>query len=85
MDSRIAEGVRKVLEKILQIKQIDETANFSQAYQLDSLSTLELIAELENELEIRIPNEAVLKISSFREAVRVLEELQNQQKRGLVQ
>lgn len=76
---QIAQKATKLIEKIMGIENIKADANFSQDYGADSLRLLELVAEIENELGIRIPNDRLSQFTTLKRTIEILEDLNQKQ------
>lgn len=57
--------------------QINESTSFVNDLGADSLDTVELVMELEEEFDINIPDDAAEKIQTVGQAIKYIEEAQN--------
>lgn len=57
--------------------QISETTSFVNDLGADSLDTVELVMELEEEFDVNIPDDAAEKIQTVGQAIKYIEEAQN--------
>lgn len=70
-----AEVQRIIVDKMgVSADQITEAASFTNDLGADSLDTVELIMELENKFDIRIPDEDAEKIATVGDAVKYIAE-----------
>jgi len=58
-------------------EQINDTTSFVNDLGADSLDTVELVMELEEEFDINIPDDAAEKIQTVGQVVKYIEEAQN--------
>jgi len=71
--------VRAIVADKLSISedQVTETASFIDDLGADSLDTVELVMELEEEFDINIPDDAAEKIETVGQAIKFIEEAQS--------
>ena len=76
--SDVAERVKKVVVEHLGVDEdkVTESASFIDDLGADSLDTVELVMELEEEFEINIPDDAAEKIQTVGQAVEFIEKHQ---------
>ena len=77
-DKPIEERVKEIIVKELSVnpEQVTPTASFIEDLGADSLDTVELVMELEEEFEINIPDDAAEKIQTVGQAVEFIEKHQ---------
>ena len=76
--SDIAERVKKIVVEHLGVEadKVTESASFIDDLGADSLDTVELVMELEEEFDINIPDDAAEKIQTVGQAIEYIEKLQ---------
>ncbi|MEI4220353.1 MAG: acyl carrier protein [Candidatus Dasytiphilus stammeri] len=79
MNNNIEERIKKVLSKQLKIKQekILNNHSFVKDLRADSLDTVELFMELEEEFNIEIPDEEAEKITTVQAAINYVNNIIN--------
>ena len=77
--SDVAERVKKIVVEHLGVEaaQVKEEAKFIDDLGADSLDTVELVMELEEEFDITIPDDAAEKIQTVGQAVQFIEASQS--------
>lgn len=72
----ITEKVKSIILDKLDVEEADITddASFVESLGADSLDTVEMIMELEDEFNIEIPDEAAEKLSTVGDAIRYIQE-----------
>ena len=75
----VADQVRKIIVEQLGVDEEEVTpdASFVDDLGADSLDTVELVMELEEEFDINIPDDAAEKIQTVGQAIKFIEEAQN--------
>ena len=75
-EQEVAEKVKQIIVDKLSVEETEVTneASFTNDLGADSLDTVDLIMEFENEFGIEIPDEDTGKISTVGEAVKYVEE-----------
>lgn len=75
MDSKeIADQIRKTISKRLHVRedQVTDEARFREDLTADSLDTVELVMELEEEHNLKIPDEVVGNMNTVGDAIRYI-------------
>ena len=74
--SDVAERVRKIVVEHLGVEadKVVDSANFMEDLGADSLDTVELVMEFEEEFDITIPDEEAEKIQTVGQAIQYIEE-----------
>ena len=74
--ANIAEDVKAIIVEKLGVdaSEVTETASFTNDLGADSLDTVELIMEIEDEFGISIPDDLAEKISTVGDAIKFVEE-----------
>ena len=77
--SSVEERVRKLICEQLGVKEdeVKDDASFVEDLGADSLDTVELVMELEEEFDINIPDDAAEKIETVGQAIKFIEEAQS--------
>jgi acyl carrier protein len=72
----IAARVKKIILEKLDVEEADikEEASFIDSLGADSLDTVEMIMELEDEFDMEIPDEAAEKLSTVGDAIKYIQE-----------
>ena len=75
----VAEKVKSIIVEQLGVDEEEVTpdASFVDDLGADSLDTVELVMELEEEFDINIPDDAAEKIQTVGQAIKFIEEAQN--------
>ena len=76
--SDVADRVRKIVVEHLGVEadKVTEAASFIDDLGADSLDTVELVMELEEEFDVQIPDEAAEKIQTVGQAIDYIEKAQ---------
>ena len=76
--SDMVEKVKDIIVEELGVERekLTETASFMEDLGADSLDTVELVMELEEEFDINIPDDAAEKIQTVGQAIKHIEEAQ---------
>ena len=77
--SDVAERVKKIVIEHLSVEpdKVTESASFIEDLGADSLDTVELVMEFEDEFELSIPDEEAEKIQTVGQAIDYIKEHQN--------
>ena len=79
MAENIEQAVKKIIAEQLGVNEgeIKNESSFVDDLGADSLDTVELVMELEEEFDINIPDDAAEKIQTVGQAIKFIEEAQN--------
>ena len=77
--SDVADRVKKIVVEHLNVEadKVTENASFIDDLGADSLDTVELVMELEEEFDINIPDDAAEKIQTVGQAIEYIEKTQS--------
>ena len=77
--SDMVEKVKDIIVEELGVERekLTDSASFMEDLGADSLDTVELVMELEEEFDINIPDDAAEKIQTVGQAIKFIEEAQN--------
>lgn len=69
------ETLRQIVAEVIEIDQFEEHDRFGEDYGVDSMMVLELVANIEKEFSITIPEEYYPKFQTFADVYEIVNEL----------
>ncbi|WP_202080462.1 acyl carrier protein [Caldalkalibacillus salinus] len=67
--------LRDIVAEVIEIDDFEDHSRFGEDYGVDSMMVLELVASIEKEFKMTIPEEYYPKFQTFADVVQIVEEL----------